>query len=105
MCLLISYAGNVPCSLVKIYCNMLLKRILITETQKDLFVSCGVMNLHLTYISLLDDKNIFQTEVKLIHNVGHDKLNMLQLIHFGLYFLFLKLMTIMFKSDIFNVLK
>lgn len=84
---------------------MLLTSILITETQKDLFVSCGVMNLHLMYISLLDDKNIFQSKIKLVHNMGHDKLNMLQLIRFDLYFLSLKLMTIMLKSDIFNVQK
>lgn len=43
------------------------------------------MNLHLMYISLLDDKNIFQSKIKLVHNMGHDKLNMLQLIRYDPY--------------------
>jgi hypothetical protein len=54
---------------------------------------------------LYDDKNIFQSKVRLEHNVGHDKLNMLQSIGHDPHFLFLKLITIMFKSDIFNVHK
>jgi hypothetical protein len=37
ICLLISYTANVACSSVKTYCSVLLKSILITETQKDLF--------------------------------------------------------------------
>jgi hypothetical protein len=87
------------------YRIVLLQSVLITITLKDLFVSCGIMNLHIMNIPLYDDKNNFQSKVRLEHNVGHDKLNMLQSIRLDPHFLFLKLITIMFKSDIFNVHK
>jgi len=61
---------------------MLLRSILITETEeKKTLVSCGVINLHLMYISLHDDKDIFQSKIKLALSMGH-KMSMLQLICF-----------------------